>query len=355
MSECCSETSKTPSQEKQSRLSLPTEKASSFTYCPANMKIVKVLRNDTLGKCLCLHAKFSDSLDKDAIVILSKSAFPGEENAIFECQLGQPYPVDNACVTSEFPPWCADEVTDNDIYHRFNVTAGLEKLNVVDMTVIHPADEHHFAKYSTSAKRIIYETPSIYTNVIVPFLTSSPRDLAWVDNILNGTAEVERVLFSDPNESFGFTFVLDYRWNGTQLNQLHCLGLARSSSLTCLRDLRACHIPMLQKMLEEGRKCLVAKCSVAGDGESSGDSVLREDQILAYFHYPPTFYRLHMHFTHIDGSMDGGTQAGKAHLAEEVIANLELDDCYYANRTMTMYLHNNHVFLTAIRAAETKA
>ncbi|VDL94294.1 unnamed protein product [Schistocephalus solidus] len=338
-------------------------------YKPAKMKLLKVLRNDTRGKCICLHAKFTDSPDQDAIVVLQKNPFPSEVQALCEAHLGRPFSEDKKQGEGEahngseggsaFPEWKVDRIMDNDIYHRRLVKAGLEDLNSLSMTVIHPAEAQHFAKYSASRRRLVLETPEIYSKVIVPFLAARPRDLAWVDNILNGTAEVDRVLFADPDEALGFTFVLDYRWDGRQLHELHCLALARSTSLTCLRDLRTCHLPMLKKMLSEGRRALVAKYGGGAhekivNDRTEGETVvaptaLSEDQIFAYFHYPPTFYRLHMHFAHVDSAPDGGTQTGKAYLVEDVIANLEQDGEFYARRTMPMFLHENHAFLAAIR------
>ncbi|VDN35695.1 unnamed protein product [Dibothriocephalus latus] len=304
------------------------------SYKPAKMEIVKILRNDTRGKCICLHAKFIDSPNQDAIVVLQKSPFPNEVQALCEAHLGRPSS-ENRKPKEEgkeeevhngseenlvFPEWKADRIMDNDIYHRRLVKSGLEDLNSLSMTVIHPAEAQHFAKYSASRRRLVLETPQIYSDVIVPFLAASPRDLAWVDNILNGTAEVDRVLFTDPDESLGFTFVLDYRWDGRQLHELHCLALARSTGLTCLRDLRACHVPMLKKMLSEGRQALVAKYGSGGGGSGSSNI-----------------------------TADNKTAAGKAYLAEDVIANLELDGEFYARRTMPMFLHENHAFLAAIR------
>uniref|UniRef100_A0A0V0J7L7 m7GpppX diphosphatase n=1 Tax=Schistocephalus solidus TaxID=70667 RepID=A0A0V0J7L7_SCHSO len=339
------------------------------SYKPTNMHIVKILLNDQLGKLICLHAKFKDSLDEDAIVILQKTPFPNKVQALCEAHLGRPF---SECEELEewemrngskaslvFPEWKADRVTDNDIYHRRLVKAGLEDLNTLNMTVIHPAGPHHFVKYTASGRRLVLETPELYADVVVPFLEARPPDLAWVDNVLNGTAEVDRVLFADPDKSLGFVLAIDFRWDLRQLNELHCLVLARSASLTCLRDLRAYHLPMMKKMLSEGRRALVAKYGGGAhekivNDRTEGETVvaptaLSEDQIFAYFHYPPTFYRLHMHFAHVDSAPDGGTQTGKAYLVEDVIANLEQDGEFYARRTMPMFLHENHAFLAAIR------
>ncbi len=329
----------------------PKPSTSLQTFCPANTKIVRILRNDSRGKVICLHAKFADSLDKDAIIVLQKSPFPNDVDGVCKAKLGVPFDQKNETETGNdipsFSEWQANEIVNNDIFHRIDVKAGLEHANNVSMTVIHPAEAHHFAKYSASRRRIVWETPELYTKAIVPFLESHPKDLSWVDNILKGTHEAERVLFKDEDEDLGFVHVLDYRWDGRQLHELHSLALARHPSLTCLRDLRGHHVPMLKKMLEQGRRSLVEK--YGGEGENP----LTEDKLIAYFHYPPTFYRLHMHFIHVDGAADGGTQAGKAHLAEDVIANLEMKSNYYADRTLAMYLHDNHPFCGAIRKAET--
>ncbi|KAL7059770.1 hypothetical protein AAHC03_013023 [Spirometra sp. Aus1] len=324
------------------------------SYKPTNMQIVKVLLNDQLGKLICLHAKFSDSPDQDAIVLLQKTPFPNEVQALCEAHLGRPFSEGMKQEEGEahngseergvFPEWKAERVTDNDIYHRRLVKGGLEDLNTLNMTVVHPAQQQHFIKYTASGRRLVLETPQIYSNVIVPLLMANPRDLTWVDNVLNGTAEVDKVLFTDPDESLGFTFAIDFRWDERQLNELHCLALARSASLTCLRDLRACHLPMLKKMLNSATETTKDETAVS-------PAVLAEDQIFAYFHYPPTFYRLHMHFAHVDSAPDGGTQAGRAYLAEDVIANLERDGEFYAHRTMPIFLRENHPFLAAIRKA----
>ncbi|VDD82999.1 unnamed protein product [Mesocestoides corti] len=323
----------------------------SNAYCPSKTRILRVLRNDTRAKAICLHVKFSESMDKDSIVILQKSPFPNDVADLCGAHVGTAFTEDDqehALQEVDFPTWKANEVVGNDIYHRFTVKSGLEETNDVNMTVIHPAESHHFAKYSSSRRLITSETPEIYSNVIVPFISSNPKDLRWVDNILDGTAEADRVLYSDEDADLGFTLVLDYRWNGCQLHELHALAIARNSQLTCLRDLRACHIPMLKKMLSEGKRKLVLKYS------DQGKEPLREDQIIAYFHYPPTFYRLHMHFIHVDGPADGGTQVGKAHLAEDVVFNVEMKSSYYAERTMATYLHENHPFLRAIRDYDAK-
>ncbi|KAK4474514.1 hypothetical protein MN116_001661 [Schistosoma mekongi] len=180
-----------------------------------------------------------------------------------------------------------------------------------------------------------------------------PKDLTWIDNVVAGIAEQDRTLHNHIDEAFGFTLVLDYRWDGVRIQELHCLGIAHDQKLMCIRDLRSCHVPMLKRMLHLGRDSLFSKYSksISSDNQEFSDNsniLSSKDQILAYIHYPPTFYRLHIHFVHIDSSDNYGTNACRAHILEEVIRNLEQDDLYYANRTITMFLHTNSPMFTAI-------
>ncbi|CAH8846660.1 unnamed protein product [Trichobilharzia szidati] len=344
----------------------------SMSFCPENMHLVSVLRNDPRSKCLVLHTRFGDDL-KEAIVTLQKSSFPNDADTLQRCKVVNKLIVhkednneEDSCLkqdesvnieenNSSFPEWQAKSIMSNDVYHRFLVTNGLESVNSVDMTVIYPAESHHFAKFTGSGRHIIQETPEMYKDVILPFLSEKPKDLTWIDNIIAGTAEQDRVLYTDVNEEYGFTLVLDYQWDGTRLQELHCLGIAHNAKLTCLRDLRRCHVPMLRKMLQQGRNLLSDKYSKPADISDNktchnGHKVgLSKDQILAYLHYPPTFYRLHVHFMHVD-SGDSGTIAGRAHILEEIIRNLEQDDFYYANRTITIFSHDQSPMYKAICA-----
>ncbi|VDP88891.1 unnamed protein product [Echinostoma caproni] len=326
-------------------------------FCPQNMRLVSVLLCDSSTKRVVLHTRLISTPDKDAIVILEKSPFPGvaseliKTNVVRESMEAEPTdadypehkPTKRKITQSE---WCADSIVSNDVYRRLYVTGGLDLVNGVDMTVIFPAEEHHFKRYRQSGCRIFQESREVYSSLIVPFLMQNPPDLSWVDNILSGKAEKDRVLSSDEDPEEGFTLVQDYRWNGRQLNDMHYLGIVRRTDLRCLRDLRASHVPLLKRLLDEGRKQLAAKYTIPEvDGHAQR---LDEDQILAYIHYPPTFYHLHMHFVHVNIGENASMRAGRAHLVEEVIRNLELDSEYYLNRVMTIFMYENSPMFEAV-------
>lgn len=67
---------------------------------------------------------------------------------------------------------------------------------------------------------------------------------------------------------------------------------------------------MLEKMLNEGRKEIVKRCA-----DVEGSESLREDQILAYFRYPPSYYHLRMHFMHVDLAAHASNHVGRTVLA----------------------------------------
>jgi len=57
-----------------------------------------------------------------------------------------------------------------------------------------------------------------------------------------------------------------------------------------------------------------------------------KDQLKVYFHYQPSFYHLHVHFTHINYR----AAKGSGHLLEDVLDNLEnIDPQYYAKKTLS--------------------
>lgn len=292
-------------------------------------------------------------MDKDSIVILQKSSFPNDPKSLqaagvvckSKADIQPPAPD-----TITAPPvnenatrdWEANVITSNDVYHRLLVTSGLESVNAVDMTIIHPAEQHHFKRFITGSRHIVHEDPSMYEKIIVPFLAEKPKDLTWVENVLTGKSEADRVLFSDADTLTGFVLAQDYRWSGQSVQELHYLAIARDPKLTCLRDLRGHHISMLQQIAEEGRRQICMKHSA---------DAIAYDQIIAYLHYPPTFYWLHVHLVHADKIEDMSMRAGRAHLLEEVIRNLQLDGDYYANRTITICLLDGSPMLDAVRRA----
>jgi m7GpppX diphosphatase len=64
-------------------------------------------------------------------------------------------------------------------------------------------------------------------------------------------AEVERLLFEDPDEQLGFMLHPDMKWDQTQLNGLYCLAICHRRDVRSLRDLNASHLPMLRNIRDK--------------------------------------------------------------------------------------------------------
>ena len=62
--------------------------------------------------------------------------------------------------------------------------------------------------------------------------------------------------------------------------------------------------------------------------------------VRVYFHYVPSYYHLHVHFTHVNYDTPG-TVVGKAHLLYDVIDSLRLMSDFYQRKTLTCILREN--------------
>lgn len=52
-----------------------------------------------------------------------------------------------------------------------------------------------------------------------------------------------------------------------------------------------------------------------------------------FFHYPPTFYQLHLHITNLR-SQAANALVERGHLLQNVVANLSIDKNYYTKVTL---------------------
>ena len=72
-------------------------------------------------------------------------------------------------------------------------------------------------------------------------------------NILDGKAEQDRVLYSDPDPVNGFVLVPDFKWDQKELQNLYILAVVRRRGILSLRELRAEHLPLLKNILTRGQ------------------------------------------------------------------------------------------------------
>jgi m7GpppX diphosphatase len=116
---------------------------------------------------------------------------------------------------------------------------------------------------------------------------------------------------------------------------LNWLAIAHDRDLRTLRDLRGKHVPMLKEMLEV---CLQTVEKETG---------IRQEQVMAYVHYPPSVYQLHVHFSFPYGQYCH-RDAYRVHNLASVINNLEIDPDYYLKATLHMAVYRQSLHYAAL-------
>jgi hypothetical protein len=210
---------------------------------------------------------------------------------------------------------------------------------------------------------LVPETPQAYAKAAVcAFIEQEVRrpSKQWIANIIAGEQESDQVILRTDE----FVLLPDTeRVNRYWRNQapeprvkaasgrpsstgkaammkapLNWLAIVQDFGVRTLRDLRGCHAPMLRRMLEG--------CMAAVEKHTS----LPRGQVMAYVHYPPSVYQLHVHFSYPYGQYCH-RDAYRMHSLEGIINNLEIDPAYYAKATLHLAMYRqspHHLALTAV-------
>lgn len=288
----------------------------------AELCVRRVLRESARDKTIFLHGQVNGASGdaKDAVVILEKTPFQEEsisdllkKHTRLKLQMS------------------------NDIYSTYHLYPP-PQLSEIKTTVVYPATEKHLQKYLRQEVYLIRETGEDYKNITLPFIQSQSFSIQWVYNILEKTAEADRIIHENPDSSNGFILIPDFKWNQKQLDDLYLIAICHRRGIKSLRDLTAEHLPLLRNILQEGKEAILKRFGVAGS------------QLRIYLHYQPSYFHLHVHFTAL--SYDApGCSVERAHLLSDVIDNLELDPQYYQKRTLTFALRADEALLKKFQEA----
>ena len=106
----------------------------------------------------------------------------------------------------------------------------------------------------------------------------------------------------------------------------HWLAMIADTSLRTLRDLRGEHVPMLQLLHTQACQKIFEEYGIEAG------------QVLAYVHYPPSVYQLHIHFKNLS---DGFHDTFRVHPLLTIINNLKIDPDYYkkSHLQLPVYMH----------------
>ncbi|KAG0172785.1 hypothetical protein DFQ28_002945 [Apophysomyces sp. BC1034] len=266
-------------------------------------KFERVLSHDTRTKLLHVLGHVGDEA---AILTFEKAQY--EESEIPEL----PKLVQNLT-----------DVVNNNIYGWGSANLA-SRLPDTRVKMIYPATEIHIRKYEAQARYMIAETPAIYEQMTYPYIQAIPTErIQWVQNILNGTSEADRVLFRDEDPENGFVILPDMKWDGS-VESLYWVAIAMTNSIYSIRSLGKQHLGLL-KNIRAGAYQLAK--------EKFG---LQERQLRLFVHYPPSYYHFHVHITAVSFMDAPGVTAGQAHLLDTVIDNIELYGDYYQRATIPM-------------------
>ena len=149
---------------------------------------------------------------------------------------------------------------------------------------------------------------------------SRGKHTTWIFDIFNGYRDGETVLFEDQN----ILILANNRWKNASINNMALLVFAKDPALRTIRDLDGSHIPLLNHMRDKAFTVIKEKYG------------LKQRQVVAFFHYPPSTYQLHAHF--VSTQRTETTDSSKHnHSLDMVIASLEAYHDYYKKINMPTY------------------
>lgn len=199
---------------------------------------------------------------------------------------------------------------------------------------------------------MLVETRELYEKITLPLVEATPASrVAWVDNILEGKAEADRVMArgggngeGENEEGNGWVLLPDMKWDHRGANaavaelkeleerskkegesSVSAEALAAASERAkSARDSFYAQLIFRDKSLKSlrdidgGSAPRVASAVAAALAFVRGEYGIPASALRAFFHYHPSYWRLHVHIAGPQAApLDDG--AGRAHLVEDVL------------------------------------
>ncbi|OCH87060.1 scavenger mRNA decapping enzyme [Obba rivulosa] len=300
-------------------------------------KFERVLNDDPITHALTLLGSFlaADSTSQDrspAIVRIEKTALSSEHaDKLFSEALDDVRLIESTDIYTWLFGW-------------FERSAEMPDVKI---NIIHPATDVHIRKYSQQQVIVVRETPALYARIVRPYIHAFPAARTqWVDNILSGASEAEKVLHRDTSPEFGYVLLPDMKWDLVTVSSLYLVAIAVSRNIRSLRDLRKGHLGMLRSIRGEAARVAQEKWG------------LDRGSLRMFVHYQPSYYHFHVHIVNANYHGLPGMSVGQAHLLDDVIALLELDaddgSSIFERITLTYALGEQHGLYTQMKAAQSE-
>lgn len=235
----------------------------------STFELKRILQNNSFRKWVCVEGTFKGH-EKSAIIILEKKMFPADQDSLKKGFFNEK--------TDFQSQWR------NDIYGNYDCFP-IREHNSLKATIIHPATQKHIDKYKTKQIYIVHETAELYEKVTLPYILSSSFSLQWVDNILEHKAEADKIIYEDTDKENGFIMIPDLKWDGER-STLMALALP-FKRIRSIRELDGSHLELLKNIRDAGTACISKKFDIS------------PSQLRIHFHYRPSYYHLHVHFSYL--------------------------------------------------------
>ncbi|KAH8312380.1 hypothetical protein KR044_010463 [Drosophila immigrans] len=316
--------------ETSPKLNVSSSEIKSPSYDLKKFRLKRILNNNSKAKSITLLGTFPDLSETDAAIVVF------EKNAYRESDVATEVAAATEKESEKKPSYFSNDLkvrTEfiNNIYGSFQCVPN-QDLCAVKSTVIYPATDKHIEKYSICQKYLINETPDLYEEVTLPYISSSQFSLDWVYNILEHKQEKERIVYEDNDPETGFILLPDLKWDGRNVENLYLIGIVRNRGIKSLRDLNASHLPLLRHLRQSAEQAIHERYG------------LNPNQLRMYFHYQPSFYHLHVHINPIRNDAPG-IWCEKSHMLDTVITNLELVSDYYQRASLPFVLYEGNKLL----------
>jgi len=217
----------------------------------------------------------------------------------------------------------------------------------VKINVIYPATDVHIRKYSKQQVHIVRETPALYERIVKPYIDAFPASRTqWIEEIISGRAEAEKILFRSPPSAdpFGFLILPDMKWDLVSLSSLYLVALTLLPNIKSLRDLNRSHLPLLRSIQREAANVVKSHWN------------LEAAELRLFIHYQPSYYHFHVHIVNANHTGLTGMTVGQAHLLDDVVSLLELDEptgpSIFQRMTISYGLGEQHGLFSAMKAAQ---
>jgi len=193
------------------------------------------------------------------------------------------------------------------------------------LKIIFPATQADIEDFTRATSVVIRETKLMYKNVTEKIIANTPLSRTkWIRDIFShspSSTQAKDIFF----ENDQFLLVPDTKWDKRSLDELWCLAIVRNSNLRTVRDLGQDQLEELREIQNISLKQIHSKYD------------LNPNQIVGFIQYLPSFFHLHIHFTHYSKV----SSSTRAILLEDIIYNLSIKPDYYQENTLMYVISTN--------------